>query len=377
MLKVAIIGCGKIADDHLQQIRRIPEGTVVGACDMEVLMAKQLCERFGIEGSFSDVGKLLSACRPDVVHITTPPQSHFALGMQCLAAGCHVYIEKPFALNRDEAGELIAFAESKSRKVTVGHDLQFSPVARRMRQLVHDGYLGGPPVHMESYYCYDLTDARYAKVLLSDESHWIRRLPGKLLHNVISHGVARIAEFFSTDSPQVMAHGFISPLLKSIGENEIVDELRVIVSDLNRTTGYFTFSSQMRPSLNLFRIFGPKNGMELDQDRETLIKLRGDRLKSYAEKFVPPVNLARQQLGNVATNVRKFLSNDFHMKSGMKHLIESFYRSIINNTAPPIPYKEILLTARIMDTIFDQIFGSERTRPLIETSQRYHVATAG
>jgi hypothetical protein len=47
------------------------------------------------------------------------------------------------------------------------------------------------------------------------------------------------------------------------------------------------------------------------------------------------------------------------MKSGMKYLIESFYASIEHDTPPPIPYREILLTARIMDTIFDQL----RARP--------------
>ena len=283
MLKVAIIGCGKIADDHLQQIRRIPGCDVVGACDLELLMARQLCDRFEIKQAFNDVAEMLRVCHPDVVHITTPPLSHLALGMQCLDAGCHVYIEKPFALSESETESILTFAQNKERKVTVGHDLQFSPVMRRMRELVRKGYLGGEPVHLESYYCYDLTDPGYAKAMLSDSNHWVRKLPGKLLHNIISHGIARIAEFFPNDSPHIMAHGFVSPLLKSIGETEIVDELRVTISDVNRTTAYFTFSSQMRPSLNLLRIYGSKNGLELDQDRETLLKLHGDRFKSYAE----------------------------------------------------------------------------------------------
>jgi predicted dehydrogenase len=355
VLKVAIIGCGKIADDHVQQIERTNRGAVVAACDLEPLMAQQLCERYNIKYAFSDVAQLLDACRPDVVHITTPPQAHFALGRQCLDAGCHVYVEKPFALDGNETKALLDIAGEKLLKLTVGHDLQFSPVAKRMRGLVQQGYLGGAPVHMESYYCYDLTDPNYAKALLSDKSHWVRRLPGKLLQNIISHGIARIAEFLSGDSPRVTALGFTSPMLKGIGETEIVDELRVTITDAASTTAYFTFSSQMRPSLNLFRLYGPKNGLALDQDRETLIKLRGQPYKSYADKFIPPVTLAAQQLANVAANLRRFVANDFHMKSGMKSLIESFYRSITDGTPPPVPYREILLTARIMDTIFEQI----------------------
>jgi predicted dehydrogenase len=183
-------------------------------------------------------------------------------------------------------------------------------------------------------------------------------LPGKLLQNIISHGIARIAEFLTSDAPQVIACGFVSPVRRRMGEGEIMDELRVIICEEERTTAYFTFSSQMRPSIHQFRIYGPKNGLILDQDQETLIKLRGGRFKSYAEKFIPPVQFAAQHLGNVTTNVKKFLANDFHMKSGMKYLIESFYRSIIQGTPVPIPYREILLTARIMDAIFDQLSAS-------------------
>lgn len=355
MLRVAIIGCGKIADAHLAQIQRIPGCKVVGACDRESLMARQLCERFNIPTHCTEVEELLAECRPEVVHVTTPPGSHFEIGKQCLSAGCHVYIEKPFTRNLEEAEELIELAHRMGVKITVGHDLQFSHVTRRMRRLVQEGYLGGPPVHMESYYCYDLGEPGYAKALLGDKDHWVRRLPGGLLHNIISHGVARIAEFMASDSPSVIARGFVSPLLKRLGEEEIVDELRVLILDDPGTTAYFTFSSQMRPSLNQFRIYGPGNGILLDEDQQTLIKCRGARLKSYAEKFVSPIQIAGQQVGNVTANGRAFLACDFHMKSGMKCLIESFYRSIAGEGPLPISHREILLTSRIMDRIFEQV----------------------
>jgi predicted dehydrogenase len=182
-------------------------------------------------------------------------------------------------------------------------------------------------------------------------------LPGKLLQNVISHGIARLAEHLITEAPQVVACGFTSPFLKSLGETDIVDELRVIISEQEQTTAYFTFSSQMRPAVSQFRIFGPKNGLLLDQDHEVLLRLSGKRLKSYAEKFLPPIFTASQLLGNLTTNVRTFLANDFHFKAGMRHLIESFYQSIRKGTPVPIPYREILRTARIMDDIFEQLYA--------------------
>lgn len=355
MLKVAIIGCGKIADSHVAQILRIKDCEIVGVCDRELLMAKQLYERFPIKGYYSDMAELLNVAKPDVVHITTPAESHFPIARFCLERGCHVYVEKPFTLNAEEAQSLIALAEETGRKLTVGHDDQFSHVTRRMRSLVNSGYLGGPPVHMESYFCYDLSDPAYARALLTDKQHWVRRLPGKLLQNIISHGIARISEYLTTDDPQVIAHGFVSPLLASMHETEIVDELRVIISEAGRTTAYFTFSSQMRPSLHQFRIYGPKNGLILDQDHETLLKLRGERFKSYLEKFAPPVIFASQLLGELKMNLKTFLRRDFQMKSGMKYLIEAFYNSIVQGTAVPVPYREILLTARIMDSIFAQV----------------------
>lgn len=354
MLKVAIVGCGRIADAHASQIQRIRGCEIVGVCDKEPLMARQLFERFPVKQYFGDLTKLLNEARPDVVHITTSPESHFDIAKLCLNWGCHVYVEKPFTLTEEAAKRLIALANEKGLKLTAGHDLQFSHAARRMRTLVKNGYLGGDPVHMESYYCYSL-ERGYARTLLGDKNHWVRRLPGKLLHNVISHGIARIAEFLTSEAPEVIAYGFASPLFRSLGETEIVDELRVIICEEKRTTAYFTFSSQMRPSVHQFRVYGSKNGFILDHDQQTLIKLRGSRFTSYLETFVPPVIFAEQHVGNMIKNVKTFLARDFHTMSGMKYLIEAFYRSITDGTPVPIPYREILLTARIMDTIFDQL----------------------
>ncbi len=143
MLKIGIIGCGKIADEHAAQIQRIAGCEVVGVCDQEELMAKQLYERFKIGAYFRDARSMIETTRPDIVHITTPPQSHFQLGALCLENGCHVYIEKPFTLNADEATRLINLATEKKLKITVGHDAAFNHAERRMRELIGEGYLGG------------------------------------------------------------------------------------------------------------------------------------------------------------------------------------------------------------------------------------------
>src|SRR5439155_19057531 len=100
-------GCGKIADEHAHSLARVKNCTLVGLCDNEILMAKQMQERFNQVPCFDDVNELLRRTQPTVVHITTPPQSHFELASKCLEAGCHVYVEKPFVLDTEEARELI------------------------------------------------------------------------------------------------------------------------------------------------------------------------------------------------------------------------------------------------------------------------------
>src|SRR5262249_18090266 len=136
MLKVAIVGCGKIADAHASQIQRIKGCEIVAVCDREPLMARQLLDRFSVKQAFTDVGEMLRAARPDVVHITTPPQGHFELARLCLENGANVYVEKPFTVYAEEALRLIELAEKKGLKLTAGHNDQFSPAARRMREAV-------------------------------------------------------------------------------------------------------------------------------------------------------------------------------------------------------------------------------------------------
>jgi predicted dehydrogenase len=354
-LRVAIVGCGKIADAHAGQIRRIKECELVGACDREELMARQFAERFEAQRYFHNLDQLLEEARPEVVHVTTPPQSHFTIARRCLEHGCHVYVEKPFTLNAHEAEVLVELAERRGLRLTVGHDAQFSHAARRMRSLIRQGYLGDTVVHMESYYGYDLGDPMYARAFLGEKGHWVRMLPGGLLQNVISHGIARIAELLRGENLRVIAHGFVSPFLRRLCGEEVLDELRVIVVDERGSTAYFTFSSQMRPVLHQFRVFGSRNGLVLDEHQQTVVKLRGGALKSYLERFVPPIILARQYVGNTARNARLFLRNDFHMEAGKKELMAAFYRSIVDDTTPPIPSSEILRAARLMDSIFEQV----------------------
>ena len=362
MLKIGIVGCGKIADQHVDAIHRIPDCEVVALCDREPLMAKQLGERFGISACFSELSEMLEAARLDVVHITTPPQSHYSLAKHCLESGSHVYLEKPFTITAGEAESLIRLAERRDLKITAGHNLQFTPETLEMRQLLAQGFLGGKPVHLESHFSYDLGNATYASALLGNRQHWVRQLPGQLLHNIISHGIAKLAEFLDDDLIEIIGTAHQSEQLRNLEAPEVLDELRVLIRDKSGTTAFFCFSTQIK-GLNELRIYGPANSVTVDIVTGSLTRKQSRAYKSYLTYFIPPLKNAREHLRNATCNVINFLRRRRYQDFGMKELIERLYNSIRLRGEPPIPYREIILTARLMDEIFSQIYRDKGRQP--------------
>ncbi len=358
MLKVAVVGCGTMAESHITSINRLPNSELVAVCDSEILMAKQvtLLHR-GVRHYFDDLNQMIESVKPDIVHLVTPPDSHFFLAKTCLENGINTYVEKPFTLYYTEAKELINIAEKNKAKITVGHSAQFSDVAIELRQLVADNYLGGYPHHIESTYCYNWGNENYARFILTNKDHWINRLPGKLFQEIISHGISKIAEFLDSDNPTVKAIAYKSPFIKNLGEGELQDELRVIVQG-NNSSGYFTFSGSIKPMAHSLKVFGPQNTLELDHVHQTLIKHEVTNSKSYLKWVKHSRNLAKQYKFNSNKTIKRFLRNE--IESGTYNLIKAFHNSVYEDSAVPIPYKEILLTSKIMEKIFSQIYSDTK-----------------
>ena len=318
-------------------------------------MAKQLGERFGVVECFSNLPEMLRAATPDVVHITTPPQSHFSLANECLESGCHVYLEKPFTVTAAEAEALVQLALSRDLKITAGHNYQFTLEMLKMRRLVKGGFLGGKPIHLESYWSYNLSDLSYVGPILGNRQHWVHQLPGQLFHNLISHGIARLAEYLDEELTEIVASAHQSSLIRSLGADDVLDELRVLIRDKVGTTAFFCFSTGIK-GLSQLRIYGPAGSLLVDIITGSLIRNVNRSYKSYLTYFVPPLQAAREHLRNARLNVVDFFRRRLYQDFGMKELIERFYNSIRKGDPPPIPYREIILTARIMDEIFAQVY---------------------
>jgi predicted dehydrogenase len=186
----------------------------------------------------------------------------------------------------------------------------------------------------------------------------VRQLPGQLFHNIISHGIAKLAEFLDDELTEIVATAGQSPQLRNLGGAEVLDELRVLIRDKTGTTAFFCFSTQIK-GLNLLRIYGPAGSMSADIITGSLVRNQNRSYKSYLTYFIPPLNNVREYLRNFQLNITNFLHRRLYQDFGMKELIERFYNSIRKGDALPIPYREIVLTARLMDEIFAQIYPAQ------------------
>jgi predicted dehydrogenase len=364
-LKVAIVGCGKIADGHVEQIQRMPQrARVVAACDRELLMAEQLATRYAIPAHYDDFARLLTRDKPDVVHIATPPASHLALVEQAVDAGCHVYVEKPLALDAANAAAMIEVVERAGRKLTVGYTYLFDPPAVALRELVAEGVLGDV-VHVESSYGYDLRGP-FGAALLADGDHWVHRLPGQLLHNNIDHLLNKIAEFVVDDAPELCARGRrLHPQRYGDERDRMLDELRLLVSG-SQVTAYGTFSAAIRPGAHSLRVLGTKDSVTADFTARTLSFPARPRLPSAIGRLLPPFQQAAELLRSGLSNVVRFARADFQFFAGLEQLIARYYDSILDGAALPIPYRDMLRISRWMDSIFAEL---ESQRPALERQQ--------
>jgi hypothetical protein len=128
-----------------------------------------------------------------------------------------------------------------------------------------------------------------------------------------------------------------------------------MIRDKCGTTAIFCFSTQIK-GLNQLRIYGPANSMIADIITGSLIRRSNRSYKSYLTYFIPPLKDAREYLRNARRNVANFARRRLYQDFGMKELMERFYNSIRLGDPHPIPYREILLTAHVMDEIFAQIY---------------------
>ena len=111
--RVALVGAGYIAREHLACLGTLRNVEVVAVCDRSPVMAEATADQFRVPAWFTDHAAMLTASAPDVVHIATPPRSHVPIALDALDAGAHVLVEKPIAISAREIETLVAAADAR------------------------------------------------------------------------------------------------------------------------------------------------------------------------------------------------------------------------------------------------------------------------
>jgi predicted dehydrogenase len=364
-LKVAIVGCGKIADGHIEEIQKMPAtARVVAVADLELLMAEQIATRYGIGAFYDDIDRLLATERPDVVHITTPPQSHLFLAMKAVDAGAHVYVEKPLTLTYPDSKRLVDYVRRAGKKVTIGYSYYFDPPMMTLREMVAQGALG-EAVHVEAALGYNLAGP-FGKAILGDGNHWVHKLPGKLIQNNLDHILYKLPEFlpdtrsdeaFEADplgDARIMVSAWIRRSQR-FGDvrDSMLDEMRVTLQS-GGSSAYATFSAHVKPVGHYTRVYGTKNTAHVDHAMRTLTFESQSALPSALGRLMPAFDQGVQFLREGGRNLARFARNDFHYFTAMNTLFSRFYASITEDGPPPIAYRDILRVAAWMDEIFRQ-----------------------
>ncbi len=325
---------------------------------MEQIKAEQLAVRYGVPRQYSNLASMLEAEKPDVLHITTPPQSHLSLTRQAVAAGCHVFLEKPVALRHCDAEAIISATVEAGKKLAVNYWPRFEAPALELRRLCERGVLGSV-VHVESYIGYDL-QGEFGMALQRDPEHWVHRLPGRLFQNVLDHVLNKITPFVDDDQPFIQAIAFRGDEGKGeTSRGELLDELRVIIRG-SQTSAYATFCAHARPVGQTLRVYGTKNTAHVDYMARTVALERKQPFPSALGRLFPPFVIAKDYLRQGLKNVNSFSHARFHFFDGMRRLLSEFYLCIEQDSPPPVAYAEILRVTSTMDRIFEQVYPEGR-----------------
>lgn len=144
-LKIAIIGCGSIANTkHMQNLSKFADrAEMVAFCDIDRAKAEKACKEFGVPGSkvYEDYHELLKLDL-DAVHVCTPNRSHAEITVAALEAGKNVMCEKPMAINTTDAKKMLDTQQKTGKLLTVGYQNRFRLDTMTLKKMAEEDQLG-------------------------------------------------------------------------------------------------------------------------------------------------------------------------------------------------------------------------------------------
>jgi predicted dehydrogenase len=332
-MKAALIGTGQIAQQHLACLRSLADVTMVGVCDLSRTLAECTAERFGVGAWFTDHRAMFAQTCPEVVHVTTPPSSHFQLAMDALAAGAHVIVEKPVTAVPDELSTLLRSAFERHRVLVEDYNYLFNPPVERIRKLVQSGDLG-EVVDVEVRIGLDII-GRGSPFVDRNLTHPCFSLRGGPIADFLPH-LASLVHSFIGRHHSVRAHW----QKRTVDSPLPYDEFRAIVA-AERGTGYLSFSAHARPELFWIRVDGTRMRAAAELFNSCLVV---NRLTDGPR----PVALMRDRLRE-ARHVRRAAWHNFLEKlagghgayQGLWTLLARTYGSLRTGVEPPVSVQQI------------------------------------
>ncbi len=347
-LRTALIGTGRISQEHLACLKQIPTVEVAAVCDRYASLAEMTAERFAIPAWFSDHRRMLAEVRPDVVHVTTPPLTHFSLAMDALEAGCHVLVEKPITPSPEEFLALKARSEERGLVLMEDHNFLFNEPTQRILELVRSGDFGEVS-HTDVFYCAAILGPG-SPFTDPDAPHGSLALRGGAISDFLPH--------FS-----YLAHAFAGPhrtvrtlwRKRDAGAGIPCDEFRALV-DGERGTATLSFSAHAQPNSIWVRVYGSKMQAEANLMEP---RLNLDCLRPIPAGLLPFRNGIQEAWDVARAAFRGFwwrLAARPISNHGMWELLRRFYAALHTGGAPPVSMAEMEATSRLVHDLTEEGF---------------------
>jgi predicted dehydrogenase len=119
-LTIGLVGCGAVAETHLNNLKNIPHYTVKTLADISSEQAKLRADEFGVANRTTDYHEILVDDEIDAVFVLTPPSMHAQITIESFKAGKHVFCEKPLARTSEQCRTLVQAAEETDRVFLLG-----------------------------------------------------------------------------------------------------------------------------------------------------------------------------------------------------------------------------------------------------------------
>lgn len=149
-IKVGIIGCGIIAEQHMMNYSKLTNVKIVAICDIDDAKLNAFGDKFGIERRFTHIGKLLREQDIDSVDVCLHNNLHTPVTIEAMRQGKNVYCEKPMAGSWADAKSMLDVAKETGKLLHIQLAFLYTDETRAARRLIDNGRLG-KFYHMRSY----------------------------------------------------------------------------------------------------------------------------------------------------------------------------------------------------------------------------------